>query len=251
MTRWWRSFNDPELDSLIDRAIAANLDIEIALTRVQEAREQEAVIEGASLPFGGASGAVARGSGTNSVKGRIDGPLNAGTNTDGLKEITQVVGFDAGWELDIWGKYRREIEAAKYNTQAMAEMRNAVLITVVSDVARAYLDTRTLQLRLAILQNNIKSAQLTVHIEQQRVDLGIVNELDLALAKRELAVLQAEVGPLDSSLSACARPGGGSAGRVSAGLIRRAVGSRRIAAGSGRDPAGIARRSASPPARYP
>jgi NodT family efflux transporter outer membrane factor (OMF) lipoprotein len=201
VTRWWRTFNDPELDSLIDRAIAANLDIEIALARVQEAREQETVIEGGSLPYVNASGGAARGSGTNSTKGRVSAPLNAGTNTTGLKEITGVVGFDAGWELDIWGKYTREIEAAKADTRAMEEIRNGVLITVVSDVARAYMDTRTEQLRLAILRDNIKSEQTTVDIVQQRVDLGIVNELDLALAKRELATLQAQVAPMESEIT--------------------------------------------------
>ena len=127
VTRWWRSLHDRELDSLVDRAIVANPDLDIALTRLQEARTYEAVVLGGALPVGEASGAAARGSGTNSTKGRVAGPLNAGTNTTGLKEITQVVGFDAGWELDIFGRYRREIEVAGYQTQAMTEQRNDVL----------------------------------------------------------------------------------------------------------------------------
>lgn len=118
---WWKSFGDPELDSLIDRALAANFDLDIALTRLQEARTAEVVVEGGALPDIDASGALAGGTGTNSTKGRVGGPLNAGTNTTGLKEITQVVGFDAGWELDLWGRYRREMEAAHDDTQAAAE----------------------------------------------------------------------------------------------------------------------------------
>lgn len=199
---WWKSFGDPELDSLVDRAIAANFDLEIALTRVQEARTAEIVVTGGALPELEASGAIARGSGTNSTKGRVSGPLNAGTNTTGLKEITQVVGFDAGWELDIWGRYRRQIEAAKANTQAMAEARNSVLITLVSDVARVYMDARSLQMRLKIANDNIKIEQSTVQVVQERFDRGLTNELDLALARRQLATLQSEIAPLQDEIVA-------------------------------------------------
>ena len=202
---WWKSFGDPELDSLIDRAIAANFDLEIALTRLQEARTAEVVVEGGALPELEASGGAARGSGTNSTKSRVSGPLNAGTNTTGLKEITQVVGFDAGWELDLWGRYRREMEAAKDDTQAAAEARNTVLITLVSDVARAYMDARSLQMRLKIADDNIKIEQATVEVVQERFDRGLTNELDLALARRQLATLQSEIAPLRDEISVAQR----------------------------------------------
>ena len=204
-TDWWKSFGDPELDSLIDRALAANFDLEIALTRLQEARTAEIVVEGGALPEIDASGALAGGTGTNSTKGRVEGPLNAGTNTTGLKEITQVVGFDAGWELDLWGRYRREIEAARDDTQAAAEARNAVLITVISDVARAYMDARSLQMRLKIAQDNIRIEQATVEVVQQRFDRGLTNELDLALARRQLATLQSEITPLEEEITVAQR----------------------------------------------
>jgi NodT family efflux transporter outer membrane factor (OMF) lipoprotein len=202
---WWKSFGDLELDSLIDRAIVANFDLEIALTRLQEARTAEVVVEGGALPELEASGGLAGGTGTNSTKGRVSGPLNAATNTTGLKEITQVVGFDAGWELDIWGRYRREIEAARYDTQEAAEARNAVLITVVSDVARAYMDDQSLQIRLKIANDNIKIERSTVDVVQQRFDRGLTNELDLALALRQLATLESEITPLEAEITAAQR----------------------------------------------
>jgi NodT family efflux transporter outer membrane factor (OMF) lipoprotein len=205
ITDWWRSFEDPELNSLIDRALAANFDLEIALARLQEARTAEVVTEGGALPELDASGAFARGSGTNSTKGRVEGPLNAGTNTTGLKEITQIVGFDAGWELDLFGRYRREIEAARDDTQAAAEARNAVLITLFSDVARAYMDARSLQMRLKIAGDNIKIEHATVEVVQQRFDRGLTNELDLTLARRQLATLQSEIGPLSAEMEAAER----------------------------------------------
>jgi NodT family efflux transporter outer membrane factor (OMF) lipoprotein len=200
MTRWWRSLNDPELDSLVERAIYANPDLEIALTRLQEARTYESIVLGGALPVAEASGAAARGSGTNSTKDRVSGPLNAGTNTTGLKEITQVVGFDAGWELDLFGRYRREIEAAGDETQAMVEQRNDVLITLIADVARAYMDYRGLQSRLSIARDNLRIEQQSVDLVQERFNRGLTNELDLALARRQLATLQSEIAPLNAEL---------------------------------------------------
>lgn len=200
IAHWWRSLEDPELNSLVQRAVAVNLDLEIALTRLQEARAYETVVLGGALPVADFSGGAGLGSGTNSTKDRVEGPLNAGSNTTGLKEITEVVGFDAGWELDIFGKYRREIEAAGYETQAMIEERNAVLISVVADVARAYMDCRDLQARVAIAQSNIRIEQQSVDVVQQRFNRGLTNEMDLALARRQLETLQSELPPLYDQL---------------------------------------------------
>lgn len=200
--KWWHALNDAELDSLIERAIQANPSLEIALTRLQEARTYEAVVAGVALPYLDASAGAARGTGSNLARGRIAPPLNAASNTAGLEHITSIVGFDAAWEIDLFGKYRREIEAARYDTQAFAAARSAVLVTVVSDVVRAYLDMRGLQTQQAVLGQNIRSAQKSLELVQARFDRGITNELDLTLARRQLATLQAQVAPLGSQISA-------------------------------------------------
>ncbi|MGD0767424.1 MAG: efflux transporter outer membrane subunit [Tepidisphaeraceae bacterium] len=205
IARWWNSFSDPELDSLIDRGLAANFDLEIALTRLQEARTMEVAVEGPAFPSIEASGGAGGGTGTNATKGRISPPLNAASNTTGLKEITQIAGFDAGWELDLFGRYRREIEAAHYDTQAAAESRNAVLIAVVADVARAYVDNRALQMRIAIIRGNIRAEQQMVDLVQERFNRGLTNELDLVLAQRQLATLQSEVAPLEDQAASSQR----------------------------------------------
>ncbi|HUO08405.1 MAG TPA: efflux transporter outer membrane subunit [Phycisphaerae bacterium] len=200
MTRWWQSLGDTELDSLVDRAVAANLDVQIALMRLQEARSSAGVVAGGIMPFVEGSGGLAKGSGTNSTKGRVAPPLNAATDTTGLKEITQVVGFDAGWEIDLFGRFRRELEAAVADTQAAVELRNEVVLTVVSDVARIYIDMRTAQLRLAIAKQNIAVAQQTLSLVQQRFDRGLTNELDFALARRQLSTERAAVAPLEQGI---------------------------------------------------
>ena len=120
-TQWWKSLNDPELDSLIITRDPGQSRLQIALMHLQQARTFEFVATGAELPDLEASAAAARGSGTNSTKGRISGPLNAGTNTSGLKEITEVAGLDSAWDLDLFGGLRRAVEAAKYDTQAAVE----------------------------------------------------------------------------------------------------------------------------------
>jgi NodT family efflux transporter outer membrane factor (OMF) lipoprotein len=202
IAKWWRALNDSELDSLIERAIQANPSLEIALTRLQEARTLEVAITGLALPEVEASGGAGRGTGSNLTRGRVSPPLNAASNTAGLHQINYVGGFDATWEIDLFGRYRRAIEAARYDTQAFAAARKAVLITVVADVARAYLDMRGLQMQLAVLRQNIRTAQQSLDLVQARFDRGIINELDVTLARRQLATLQAQVAPLASQINA-------------------------------------------------
>jgi len=202
LAQWWRSLEDPELDSLIDRAIRANPDIEIALTRLQEARTQLAAVTSAILPQVGAGGGAAHGTGSDLARGRAPQTLVSAENTAGLSQVRQIVGFDAGWELDLFGKYRREIEAAKYDTQAAAWTRNAVLISVVADVAHSYVDLRGLQMRLAITRQDVASAQQFRDLVQTRYDRGLTNELDVTLANRELASRKAEVAPLAAQIKA-------------------------------------------------
>jgi len=202
IAKWWSALNDPELNSLIERAIRANPSLEIALTRLQEARTFEVAITGVALPNLEASAGGARGTGSNLARGRISPPLNAASNTAGLQQINYIAGFDAAWELDLFGRYRRAIEAVHYDTQAAAAARNAVLITVVADVVRAYVDLRGLQMQLAVLQQNIKTAQTSLDLEQTRFDRGIINELDVTLARRQLSTFQAQVAPLSAQISA-------------------------------------------------
>jgi NodT family efflux transporter outer membrane factor (OMF) lipoprotein len=202
LTQWWHSLKDPELDSLIDRAIRANPDIEIALTRLQEVRTREAVLTGDALPLVAASADAGRGTGSDLARAGAAPALRAGDNKGDLNQIRQVAGFAATWELDLFGGYRRAIEAGKYDIQAAAAARNAVLIRVIADVARNYVDMRGLQTRLAILNENIATAQQSRDLEQTRYDRGLTNELDLQLAIREFSTLESQLPVLVSEIKA-------------------------------------------------
>ena len=202
IVRWWHTLHDRKLNHLVERAIECNPDIEIALTRVQVFRTQEIVVIGNALPQVGASGTWAAGTGTDLTKGRVAQSIRAGDATTGLQHIDRMVGLDAQWELDLFGKYRRLLEAVSDDAQAMAELRNAVLISVVADVARNYVDIRGLQLRLKIAKQAVEAAQKNVTFVQSRFERGLTNELDVTLAKRELATIQAVVPQLDVAISA-------------------------------------------------
>ena len=200
-TRWWESFKDAELASLVERAIKANLDLQIAVARLQEAETAEQVVLGTALPEIGGSGAIGKGTGSDIVRGRVAPPLAAADNTNG-KQITQAIGFDGGWQIDLFGQFRREIEAAKYDAQAAADARNDVTVTVIADVARAYFDLRGFEMRLAALNENVSAARQSLDFVTQRYQHGLTNELDVTLAQRELSTLEAQVGPLTAQLTA-------------------------------------------------
>ena len=203
--QWWRSLHDRELNSLIDRAIAASPSLEIALDRLQQARAQEAVVVGAALPAAEATMGGGWGTGSDLARGRASQTLVSGETAavgTGLKQITNLEGFDAAWEIDLFGKYRRAIEAAQYDVDAAVAARNVVLISLIADVTRAYLDLRALQMSLMVLRKDIEVAKKYVDFVQERYNRGITNELDVTLAKRELAQLQSQVAPLMAQINA-------------------------------------------------
>jgi len=196
LTQWWRSFRDPQLVSLVERSIAANPDIAIALARLQQARAQQFVAIGAALPKGELSAGAAVGTGTDNTRARISDTLHSAANTTGYNHIDEAGGFDAAWELDIFGKLRREIEASHLDALAAAKARDAVLVSVIANVARAYIELRGFQAQIAVTRSNIESARRRLQFVQDRFNQGLTNELDVTLAQRQLAAFEAGLGPL-------------------------------------------------------
>ena len=201
--QWWRSLDDPRLNALVDQAIAANPDVDIALTRLQQARAEEIVLLNGALPVVAGAAGAANGSGSDLTRGRVPSAMTSADNTSGsMKEIRQVAGFDADWELDLFGKYRRAIEAGGYTAKAAAEARNQVLVTVIADVVRAYVDLRGSQIRLAVLRQGVAVAAKSRDVVKMRFERGLTNELDLTLAEREVATRQAGLAPLAADIDA-------------------------------------------------
>jgi NodT family efflux transporter outer membrane factor (OMF) lipoprotein len=202
LAAWWTALNDPELNSLIERALASNPDLDLALTRLQQARTYESVVLGHALPEVDASAAAGRGTGSDLTRSRAQQALVSADNGAGLQHVNLIAGFDAVWELDLFGKFRREFQAAHDDTQAAMAARNGVLTAVVADVARAYVDLRGLQIRAGILREASNVLRESLRIVTIRYQRGITNELDVALATRELDTLEAEIKPVEAQVSA-------------------------------------------------
>jgi NodT family efflux transporter outer membrane factor (OMF) lipoprotein len=200
--QWWRTLHDRQLNELIDLAIENNIDLKIALDRLQQARLQLIVVGAQAVPQlnGGVGGGT--GTGTDETKGRVAQALRDGDNNTGLKKITGVGGLDAEWEIDIFGKIARRIEAQVYTAEALKEARDWVYVVIAADVTRLYFDLRSRQDRLQILYRNIESSRKILDLAQTRLDRGLTNELDVLLAKRQVETLQADVEPLKAQIAA-------------------------------------------------
>jgi NodT family efflux transporter outer membrane factor (OMF) lipoprotein len=200
---WWHALGDPQLDALVEDALKGNPGLDIALVRLQEARTFEVALTGTALPRLDVGAGGGRGTGSDLSRGRAPGALtSADHSVPAASRITQVAGFDAAWDIDLFGGLRREIEAARYDAQAAAAARDAVQVAVIADVVRSYLDLRGLQMAAAVLRANLRAAQSLIGFVQQRYDHGITNELDLTLARRQLAAVAAQVAPLNAQIDA-------------------------------------------------
>ncbi|MGB7118781.1 MAG: TolC family protein, partial [Bradyrhizobium sp.] len=200
--QWWRTLHDPQLNGLIDLAIENNLDLKIALDRLQQARLQLVVIGAQAVPQvnGGVGGGA--GTGTDETKGRVAQALRDGDNSTGLKKISGVGGLDAEWEIDIFGKIASRIESQVYTAEALKEARDWVYVVIAADVTRLYFDLRARQDRLQILYRNIEASRKVQDLAQTRLDRGLTNELDVLLARRQVETLQADVEPLKAQIAA-------------------------------------------------
>jgi NodT family efflux transporter outer membrane factor (OMF) lipoprotein len=195
---WWNSFHDEELTRLIHRAVANNLDLQLAAARVDEARAARGVAKSAFYPSVGLTTSAER------LRERVP-VFNPGTNTAAFHPVELnnfQVGFDSAWEIDVFGRIRNEVKAASANVRSAEENRRDVLLALLGEVARSYADLRGFQLRLEIAENNIQTQEDTVHLTQARAAAGLAAQLDVARAIAERETTKAVVPSLRSAISA-------------------------------------------------
>jgi NodT family efflux transporter outer membrane factor (OMF) lipoprotein len=202
LTQWWRILHDPELNSLVIRAQESNLDLAIALDRLQEARTGVTIAASQGLPVVGATGGVGVGTGSDDTKGRVSQALRSAENAQNLQSIDEAGGLDASWELDLMGKFRREVEAQTADAEALKDAHDWALVTVAADVARSYLDMRAQQRQLVVLGQNIAAARGNIDLAQRRLSRGLTNAIDVSLAQRQVETLQADRAPLVAQIDA-------------------------------------------------
>jgi NodT family efflux transporter outer membrane factor (OMF) lipoprotein len=192
-TRWWSTFKDPTLDSLVARATQNNLDLQLATARIREARAQRGVENAGFFPAVDAIGNYDHQRISRSTANNFTG--GGGGSGGGFKREFDFweVGFDSTWEVDVFGGVRRAVEAADADIQASVEDRRDVLVTLLGDVARNYIELRGRQRQLSITRANLLSQQETLDLTRARFNAGLVGELDVARAQALVATTSAQV----------------------------------------------------------
>lgn len=193
LAAWWKRFNDPVLDTLIDTAFRQNLSLRIAGIRILEARAQLGIAVGNQYPQlqqlrGDYTGYGLSENTANTISG-IDTHYTAAN-----------IGFDAAWELDFWGRFRRAVESGVWNLDASIAGYDNILVTLMAEVARTYVVIRTLETRLAIALENVKIQERSLQIARVRFEGGEVTELDVAQARTLLGDTQASIPRLKAQL---------------------------------------------------
>ncbi len=186
---WWAGFSDPMLNSLIDRALGSNLDLRTALLRVDEARAQRAIAAAAYWPTVAVDASITRqrlsettptGSLFNSV-GNIRLPGGGGINVPNPYNQFQL-SAGASWEIDLFGRVRRLVEAADANVQISVEDQHAVRMSLLADVTQNYLELRGAQTRLRVAQENLATLEQLLDLTRQRRAAGMTTDIDVSNA---------------------------------------------------------------------
>src|SRR5882672_12590965 len=189
---WWKSFRDFQLSSLVERLVAQNLDLKTAAERVEQSVAQRQVAVSQGLPHieGQSSSTYNRQSpnGTLSLLVPAPGaPLEYALFRDGLT---------SSWQLDLFGRVRRAVEAADANTLAAVETRHGVALAAVAELAQSYMQLRGTQNRLEIAKRNLRLADENVELVNTRFGGGVATTLDLAQARAQRATIAATLPPL-------------------------------------------------------
>lgn len=182
--KWWETFNDPVLNSLIEQAYEQNLSLQVAGLKIMEARAQLGISRGNRYPQ---SQQI---SGSISDVGVSENSPNFNQAADDSYTNHQV-GFDAAWELDFWGRFRRAIQSSESSLAVTEADYDDALVILMAEVARTYVIIRTLEERLALVKSNITFQSESLRIATIRFDNGATTELDVQQATSSLADTQA------------------------------------------------------------
>jgi len=197
LARWWTGFGDPVLTGLVERSLAQNLDVDAAGARLRQARASVATARSAQLPTLGASASVGRSIG-NSGRSIFD-PTTGTTLSTGGDTTVYRAGFDAAYEVDLFGGIRRSVEAARADEGAALANLQSAQQTVASEVGLNYVAARLAQRRLRIARDNLASQDETVQIVGWRVQAGLVSSLDLEQARQLRAQTAATIPALENN----------------------------------------------------
>lgn len=189
LTEWWKNLSDPILDELIKEASKDNLNIRMAISRVEEARGNFGIVDSLRFPQLDLEGSVKRSKTSESA-----------SYTSSITDTYSTLGLDLGWEIDVFGFVRRSVEAADAEIDASVEYYRDVMVVLYSEIAKSYVSARTYQARLQFANDNVKNQKETVGIVAARYEAELVSEIDVFQSKQNLAASEAAIPLLNASL---------------------------------------------------
>ncbi|MDH0615400.1 MULTISPECIES: efflux transporter outer membrane subunit [unclassified Agrobacterium] len=196
---WWRSFNDPQLVELVELAVTSNHDVREAEARLREARALRDVARGRAGPDAALSGAAT----ANRVSENGQLPV---ANVPGFDPQFSLFdfGFDASWEIDLWGRTRRSIEAADARAEAIQEARRNVILQVIAEVVRSYVDLRGSQTRLLVARADANAQQAIASLVERRFRAGEASRFDFARADTQARAASVSLDGIEADARAAA-----------------------------------------------
>jgi multidrug efflux system outer membrane protein len=189
-TSWWDQFNDPVLNELINSALRENRDLRIATARVEEYYGRYGATRADLFPQVGYGGSAGK------VQLTEKGPYSLSPGTGSQFSLYQA-NFTASWEIDVWGKLRRATEAARADLAAAEDVRSGVILSLVTSVATAYIDLRSLDQQLDIARQTIKLREESVRLFELRFKGGNISEMELSQVRSEYYVALAAIPDLE------------------------------------------------------
>jgi NodT family efflux transporter outer membrane factor (OMF) lipoprotein len=190
---WWTVFGDRLLESLIDRAAAGNLDLQQSVARIEEARARRGIARGEWFPVVDQTDSYQRSRLSEEITDVVPPPQS---RTDNFYSV----GLESSWEIDVFGRIRRSVEAATADLAASVEDYRDVLVSLYAEVAGNYVDARTFQARIAHARSNVKTQRGTLRLTRDRNRAGLVPDLDVRQAELNLAITEAFIPALESQL---------------------------------------------------
>lgn len=188
LSQWWRQFDDPLLTTLVDEALAAGPDLRSAVARLREARARRTTALAGFFP---------------EVTGTASGRSSKSSSATGGGDTRELysAGFDAGWELDLFGGVRRGVEAADADLAAAAATLEETRVSLAAEVAANYVEVRSLQLRLAIARDNLASQSETLQLTEWREQAGLANRQEVDQARSNREQTRAQIPALQTALA--------------------------------------------------
>lgn len=180
MASWWTTLNDPTLTSMIQRAVKGNLDLKEARSRVREARARRGISAAERFP-------------TLDVNGSAISSYSGEDTGSGERRELYAAGFDANWELDLFGGVRRSIEAAQADLETSQEDYRDVMVSLLAEVALNYVEVRTSQARLDVAEKNLEAQAETYELTVFRFEAGLAGALDMEQAKYNLENTRSQI----------------------------------------------------------